>query len=78
MCQCVWMQGTDPLGPPASEVAFGGSQQVCMKSHLDYYMFPLVHYCCCYCFGEDEKWMLISGVQIVDDVCGYYLCCACL
>jgi hypothetical protein len=70
------MQGTDLLGPPASEAAFAGSQQVSMKSHLlDYYMFLPVHYCCCYCFGEDEKWMLISDVQIVGDVCGYYLCC---
>jgi hypothetical protein len=68
------MQGTDPLGPPASEVAFSGSQQVNMKSHLlDYCIFLSVHCCCCYCFVEDEKWKLISDVQIADDVCGYYL-----
>jgi len=76
MCQYEWMQGTDPLGPLVSVVAFEGFQQVSTKSqHIYYYMCPHVHYCC-YCFGEDGNLMLISDVQIVGDVCGYYLNCA--
>lgn len=78
MCQCVLMQGIDLLGPLAFEVAFADSQQVSMKSHLDYYKFLPVHYCYFYCFGEDVKWMLISDVRTVDDVCDYYLCCVSL
>jgi len=67
------MQETDPLGPLVSVVAFEGFQQVSMKSHhIYYYMSPHAHYCC-YCFGEYVKLMLISDVQIVGDVCGYYL-----
>jgi len=47
------MQGTDPLGPLVSVVAFEGFQQVSTKSHhIYYYMSRHVHYCC-YCFGED-------------------------
>lgn len=69
------MQGTDPLGPLVSVAAFVGSQQVNMKSHHIYYhKSPHVHYCC-YCYGEDGKWMMFSDVQIVDGVCGCYLRC---